>query len=817
MVSLGRNIRYAARTLAKSPGFAVPVVLTLTLGIGAATLMFSVVESVLLRPLPYPEQERLVEIVHAAPEFGLEALFASPAIYFTYRDENESFESIGLWDWDNSPATVIGSGTPESVPSLEVTHEVLGILGAEPILGRTFTDADDTPGYAPAVVLSFGFWQRQFGGASPLGQTLQVDGVVREVIGVLPESFAFFAYPADIFYPLQPRRAAAVFPGFDGRAIALLRDGVTVADANADVGRMIPLLSAEYPSPPGFSVEDFELVSRLTPLKQSIVGDLSGTLWMLMATVAALLLIAYANVANLILVRMEARQRDFAIRTALGASWARVVSVVLSEAVVLTLAATALGSIVAQAGLPILLNAGFVELPQLIRVRIDSVSWLFTGFVALLAAALLTLIPAIRVWYSKRSSSAPLTRRVVGIARESARTRHALLVAQVAMAVLLLVGSGLMVRSFIALRSVDPGFAESSGIQTFQVAISESDTESIEQAVRTHQAILGRLSELPGVERAAFAAFNDGLPMDGDGRSRPVYVEGRSPTDAAPGREISFVSPEYFEALSTPLLAGRTFEWTDVYDQRPVALVSENLARSEWGSATAALGRRVALQPSGPWIEVVGVVGDIRYNGLAQPAPESVSLPIAIGDDPAGTQMATFVVRGAGSGTTASLNEIRQAVWSVNGSLSLANIRTLDQLYEQSMARTTLALLVLALTGAAAFLLGLIGIYGVYSYAASQRRHEIAIRMALGAQQGQLRRMFLKHAVILTGIGAAIGLVAATALTRLISSQLFGVSALDPLTYIASALLLVTAGVIASYIPARRASAVDPQAVLAAE
>jgi predicted permease len=382
------------------------------------------------------------------------------------------------------------------------------------------------------------------------------------------------------------------------------------------------------------------------------------------------------------------------------------------------------------------------------------------------------------------------------------------------MAVLLLVGSGLMVRSFIALRSVEPGFSDPNGVQTFQIAIP--DTESIAQAVRMHQAIVDRVSELPGVERAAFAAFTDGLPMDGDGRLQPVSVEGQSPDDVVPGREISFVSPDYFEVLATPLLAGRTFEWTDVYDQRSVALVSASFARSEWGSAIAALGQRIALESSGPRSEVIGVLQDIRYDGLTQPAPQSVSLPIAIGDD-FGSRMATFVVRGARSGATASLNEIQQAVWSVNGSLSPANPGTLGQLYEQSMSRTTLALFVLALTGTAALLLGVVGIYGVYSYAASLRRHEIAIRMALGARQGQLRRMFLRHAVILTGIGAAIGVVAATALTRIISSQLFGVSVLDPLTYIASALLLVAAGAIASYLPARQASRADPQAVLAAE
>ncbi len=815
MTDLGGTLRRAVRTLARQPSFTVPVVLTLALGIGAATLMFSVVNGVLLRPLPYPDQDRLVEIVHAAPERGFDALFASPAIYFTYRDHSESFESIGLWDWDGSPATVIGSGEPESVPSLQVTHEVLDILGTAATLGRTFASTDDERGSTPSVVLSYGFWQRHFGGASALGRTLRVDGVAREIIGVLPEGFSFFEYPAEIVYPLQPRREAAAFPGFDGRAIARLKEGVTLDEANADVARMIPLVRAEFSA--GAARDRFELVPRLRPLEESVVGDLGGTLWPLMGTVVALLLIACANVSNLALVRTEARQRDLVIRAALGAGWSGMVKLVACEAAVLVLAAATLGLTLAHAALPVVLAMGIVDLPEVMRIEIDGAVLGFTAAAALAAIAVLTLIPLLRAGHWSRSAALSPGRRSVGIEHESARTRHSLLVAQVAVALVLLVGSGLMIRTFLALRDVEPGFVDPGQVQTFQVALSEADAGSIEQAVRTHEAVLDRLAVVPGVERAAFAGFTDALPLDGDGRSAPIRVAGAG-TGAPPDyAEVSFVSPGYFGVLGTALAAGRDFEWDDVYDRRRVALVSENLARAKWGSAAAAVGERITVPGSEAWFEVVGVTKDVRHNGLTQPAPESVSFPIPVGNGRLGTRTATFVVRSARAGTSAFVGELRRAVWRVNGNVSLANVRTLGALYEQSTARTSLALLVLLVTGSLALVLGFIGIYGVYSYAVLRRAHEIGVRMALGARQGQLRRMFLAHALALTGIGVAIGAVAALALTRLVSSQLFGVSPLDPPTYAASALMLVAAGVVASYLPARRASALDPQAVLTAE
>jgi predicted permease len=517
------------------------------------------------------------------------------------------------------------------------------------------------------------------------------------------------------------------------------------------------------------------------------------------------------------LVRIEARQRDMAIRAALGAGWSGVAKLVFSEAAVLTLVAAGLGLSLAHAALPGVLALGIVDLPRIMRVEIDGAVLGFTAVALLAAVGVLTVIPMTRLVFSLGSGSAQLGRRSPGVERDSARTRHVLLVAQVAIALLPLAGAGLMIRTFLELSDVEPGFTDPAEVQTFQIELSAADAESIEQAVRTHHAIVDRLAALPGVEGAAFAAFTDALPMDGDGRSAPILAE-RAGARATPDyAEISFVSPGYYGVLSTELMAGRGFEWDDVYGERRVALISETFARAAWGTPDAAVGERISLQGADTSFEIVGVTRDIRHDGLTLPAPRNVSVPIPVGEGGLGTRVATFAVRSARAGTSALVGEIAQAVWQVNGNVSLANVRTLGELYEQSMARTTLALTVLLVTGSVALVLAFVGIYGVYSYAVSKRAHEIGIRMALGAAPAQLRRMIVKHALALTGIGITIGVVLAITAARLASTQLFGVSPLDPPTYAASALVLALAAGVASYLPARRASALDPQAVLSTE
>ncbi len=807
-----RDVRYGGRALLRAPGFTAVATLTLALGIGATTAMFSVVNGILLRPLPYPDQDRLVELVHEARGAGIARILASPAVYFGYRTHSRAFEAVGLWDWDASPVTVTGAGEPESVRAVEMTHEVPEILGARPVLGRGFRPADDLPGAAPTAVISHAYWQRRFGGADPIGQTLVVEGVAREIVGVFPDWFRFFDYPADIFYPMQLVRAEAGFPQGDGRGLARLKPGVTLEQANADVRRMIPLVNAEF-GQPGPEFERMRFGPDLQPLRDMVVGDLGDTLWLLMGTIGLLLLIACANVANLVLVRTQSRRPELSVRAALGARSADLARVVLAENAIVGLAGGAAGVGLAYLGLPYLLSLGGDDLPYIMTVRIDRTVLL--GALALSALATLgfAFVPVLRFTRPQaRLAAAQEGERGVAGGHDGNRARHVLLVAQVALALVLLVGCGLMIRTFVTLRQVDPGFRDPSGVQTFQLTLPAGSADPGPPpgpVIREQHAIADRLAAVAGVQSAGFTSASDGLPLDGDGRSGSVRVEGRIARDTAPRpKEMQFASPMFFETMRTPLVAGRAFEWADVYQQRPVALVSDNFARAEWGSPAAALGRRIALGQAGPWLEVVGVVTDVRHNGLGEPAPETVILP------PIARQTATFVVRSPRAGTSALLGELRRAVWSVNGNLSLARVQTMGELYERSMARTSLTLTLLAITGALALVLGLVGIYGVVSYAVGQRQREIAIRIALGAGRGEVRRMFVRQALALVAVGVGIGLPAAAVLTRIMESQLFGISPLDPATHLAVALGLVLAAGLASYVSARRASSLDPVDVL---
>lgn len=827
-----RDLRYAMRSLRRNRTFTMVAVLTLALGIGATTAIFSVVNGILIQPLPYPEQDRLIELVHEAPGLGIDELFASPAIYFSYRDHSRTFESVGLWDWDRSPATVTGSGEPEAVQSLVVTHEFLAILGASPVMGRGFTEADDVPGSTPTAVISYGYWQRHFGGTGGLGQTLVVDGIPREVIGVLPPWFRFFDYPAEIFYPLQPVRSAARFPSFDGRGVARLKEGVTLDAANADVSRMIPILSTEFG---GSFNDDARFGPRLRFLKDSVVGKLEDTLWVLMATIGLLLLIACANVANLVMARTQARQQELAVRAALGAGWGGIARLIFTESTILGLAGGTAGLGAAYFSLPLLLSAGAADLPQIMSITIDSRVLMVTFGLSLLAAQVFALIPAIHFALPKLQIPSALHsggRSMTG-RRESNRVRHLLVVSQVSLALVLLIGCGLMIRTFHTLLKVDPGFRDPGRVQALQLTIPLADVRDAkrpgvpdaEKTVGMQNSILDRLAAVAGVDSAAFAAANDGLPLDGDGRSGSILIEGRTPDDNV-GIEVQFVSPNFFETLQTPLVAGRTFEWNDVYANRPVVLISENMARAVWGSARAALGKRVSWLPAGPWLEVLGVVGNVHHNGLNRPAPQTVSFPLVVNQPLSGMRTASFVIRSDRVGTPGFLEDLQKAVWSVNRNLSLGklqtlgvlgNVQTLGDLYRRSTARTSTTLLLLAIAGTLALVLGLIGIYGVVGYAVSQRKREVGIRLALGARQAEIRWLFVRHALVLAGIGVVIGIAAAVGLTRLMTSQLFGVGPMDPLTYAAVAAVLVAAAMLAAYLPARRASSVDPVDALKAE
>lgn len=809
-----RDLVHSFRTLRRAPSFTAAVALTLAVGIGAATLMFSVVKGTLLEPLPYPEQDRLVELVHEAPGIGIDNLRASPAIYFAYRDHAETFDSVGLWDWDDSPVTVVIDGEPESVASVEVTHEVLPLLGAEPLRGRTFTEADTRPGGAPTVILSYDYWQRRFGGVDVLGRMLLVRGIPREVIGILPPSFDFFDYAADVYYPLVLDRAAAAFPSFDGRGIARLKPGVTLDEANADAARVVPILWEEF-GIPGTGFESAGFRPRLVTLKDGIVGNLDDTLWLLTGTIGLLLAIGCVNGASLAIVRAERRRAEVAIRAALGADQTDVARLVLAETIVLCIAGTLLGLAAASIALPPLLSFFEAELPHIARVTVDRQVVVFAFAVALGAGAAMAAPPVARFIAARHSDALNLGAGAIAGGRPRDRTRHALVVAQVALALVLLVGSGLMVRTFIALSNVDPGFRDPDEVLTFQLTIPDPDDSlSARQIVQTQRAIAERLGAIPGVMSAAFAAFNDALPLDGDNRGGRVTLDAGMRGDGERTVEIQFVSPGFFETLGTPLLTGRGLEWNDVDASRRVVLVSEGFARAEWGDAEAAIGRFVDVD--GTW-EVVGVLEDVHHDGLERPAPDSVVFPLITADGPAGIETATFVVRSARVGTPGFVDELRAAVRDVSGGLALAEPRTLGDLYRRSTARTSIALSLLAAAAAIAMLLGLIGIYGAMSYSVTLRRREIGVRLALGGSPGRIRRAIVGRALALAGLGVVVGAAVAAALSRAAESQLFGVSPLDPATYaIVAAVLLIAAG-LAAYVPARQASSTHPVDVLKAE
>ena len=813
--NLARDFRFGCRALLRAPGFFVVAVVTLALGIGATTAMFSVVYGILLRPLPYPDQDRLVEIVHQGANGG--QMLASPAVYFGYRDYNRTFDAIGHWDWDSSPVTVSGDGEPESVTSLEMTHEVLQILGATPEAGRAFDADDDRPGAAPTVVISHGYWQRRFGGTPAIGRTLMVEGVAREIIGVLPQGFRFFDYDADVFYPLQHVRAEAQHPSGDGRAIARLKKGVTLEAANADVARMQPLLMQEFN--PGFKGPLPRIRPALRLLKDKVVGDLGQTLWLLMGTMSLLLLMACANVANLMLVRTQSRRSELAVRSALGAGRAAIARVVLSEAAVVGLVGGLAGVVLAYVGLPFLLSLGVDDLPQIMAVRIDPVVLLVAAAIAVGATLLAAAVPLTQV----TAAGTPHAEALRGTRSASEgpgglRTRQTLVIAQVATALVLLIGSGLMIRTYLELRRVAPGFRNADAVQTFLLTIPQTgplngdeNAANRDRLLNTQRALLDRLSAIAGVASVGFASGNDGLPLDGDGRQVSLipYVDGVQAADGlARVWEIQSASPGLFETMQTRIVAGRSLTWDDVVTQRQVMLVSESLARKEFRTPEAALGRRISAFPANPGAEIIGVIEDVHHDGLDQPAPALIVNP------PRAVPTAAFVVRSGRAGRADFMRDLRRAVASVSGDLSIAQPRTLGAMYRHSMGRASMTLTLLGITGALALVLGLVGVYGVVSYSVSRRRREIGIRLALGARQREVSAMFVRHALVLVVVGVGIGLAAAAVLTRLIASQMFGVSPMDVPTHAAVAFGLVAAASLASYVSARRGASVNPIEVL---
>lgn len=816
------GFKYILKRLARTPLFTAVTVLTLAIGIGANTAIFSVIEGILLRPLPFHNPDELVAVHHSAPGVNLDDAGAAPFLYFTYREDAKSFQSIGLWN--SGTASLTGLAEPEEIATLFVTPSVLSTLGVQPAAGRLFSEADGAPDGPPTVVLSYGYWRSKFGGdASLVGRTITLDGKSREVIGVLPETFRFLNEKPAGLLPIQLDRAKTFLGQFNYAEVARLKPGVTLSQATAEVGRLIPIAIDRFPAPPGFNAKMFveaRLGPRLQPLKDSLVGDLNKVLWLLMGTVGIVLLIACANVANLLLVRADGRQHELAIRAALGADCRRIARELLVESLTLGGIGGVVALAIAYGALTVLKAMAPANLPRVDEISIGVPVLLFTAAVSLAASVLFGLIPVLKHARPQLGTALRAGGRAVSESRDRQRARSVLVVVQVALALVLLISSGLMIRTFQALRHVDPGFTRPQEIQTLGISISESAVKDPQAVVRMEQNIRDRLAAVPGVTSAAFTTV---VPLSGGNWHDPIfaedkiYAEGQIP----PLRLYKFVSPGLVETMGNRLIAGRDLTWSDTYDKHRVGLVSENLARELWGDPQAAIGKRIRSTLKDAWREVIGVVNDERVDGLNQKAPTMVLFPVLLdnfsGDEVSVRRYVTFVVRSPRAGSTAFVNELSRAVWSVNPNLPLAGVRTMQEVYRRSLARTSFTLVMLALAGGMALLLGLAGIYGVMSYSVSQKTREIGIRVALGARNEEVIRMFVAHGARLAAVGIVCGLIAAAALTRFMSSLLFNVSAADPATYLAVCAGLVMAAVTASYLPALRATSVDPVEALRAE
>jgi predicted permease len=812
--------RQVVRRLRRAPLFTTVALVTLAVGIGANAAIFSVVEGVLLRPLPYPHPEELVGVWHTAPGVNITDLNSAPSLYFTYREESRVFRDVGLWQ--EQAASVTGLAEPERVSVLRVTDGTLALLGVPPAIGRTFSRADDKSGAAATVVLGYGYWQSRFGAdEAAVGRRLVVDGEPHEVIGVMPRSFRFLDVKADLFLPMRFDRSQVRLGNFSYQSVARLKPGRTLAEANADVARMLPLALERFPTPPGFSKKMFEearIAPNLRPFKQDLVHDVGKVLWVLMGTIGMVLLIACANVANLLLVRAEARQQELAVRAALGAGRAELARELLLESLALALAGGLLGLGLAYALVRLLAFLAPANLPRLDQIGIGPLELVFTLATSVAAGLLLSLIPIAK--YAGRHVISGLRggSRSVSDSRERHRARNGLVIVQVALALVLLVSSGLVIRSFQALRDVRPGFTRPEEVQTLRISIPESQVRDEEAAARMQRAILEKVEAIPGV---VSAGLSNGLPLDGDGWHDPLFAEDHAYAEGQlpPLRLFRFAAPGLLAAQGTPLVAGRDFTWSETWDRRPVVMVSENLARELWGGPTAALGKRVRETPSSTLREVIGVVADVHDDGLDREAPAMVYWPILMkGFEANGMcRSLAYVIRTPRAGTQSLLKEVREAVWSVNPNLPLASVRTLEGIYRRSMARTSFTMVMLALAGGMALLLGLVGIYGVISYTVSRRAREIGIRMALGARREELASMFVRQGLRLAAVGAACGLLVALGLGRVMSSLLFGVGAADPATLILVSVALVCAAGLASYLPARRVAEIDPAEALRAE
>jgi predicted permease len=801
------------------------VILVLALGIGATTAIFTLVDAVVISPLPFEKPEQLVSIQHFETGTGFGDAGQCAAWHFTYVDEAQVFQHLGMW-WDDQ-ALLAGGGHPEAVRSMEVTEGVLDALGLIPLAGRIFTATDMAPGSPPTVILAEGYWQSRYGSdPGVIGQTLEADGASREIVGVIPKEIRAVGEDPSVILPLQYDRSTLFVGNQGARAVGRLKAGVSIEAAAADLNRVLPLAWEKFPGGPVASSSNPDhFRAQVIPFQKAIIGPIANILWILLAGVGLVLLIACANVANLFLVRADGKEGEMAIRTAMGASGRRIGWEYLKESLILGVLGGAGGLVLAQVSLRSLLAMAPASLPRMDEIGVDARVLLFTALIALASALVFGSLPVLRQGRGNPVGALKEGGRGGMRTRKRNRAQNLLAMSQMALALVLLVSSGLLLKTFNGLRHVDPGFRNPENVQVLRLYIPPNEIRSSAEVASAYEAIVRRIQEVPGVESAGYATQ---IPMDGTGNVNPFFVRGRvdDPAEARTTRRHKWITEGYLETLQIPLLTGRSITWDDIHNRAPVALLSETLAREVFGSPEAAMGQFIAARPDPPvWKEVIGIVKDVREFGMEQDPPAMVYWPqVTLGfwegnapDQVQTWRSAGLAIRSDRVGTPGFRTALEEAIWDVDPNLPILRVHTLSALMANSMAALSFTLVLLGIAGGVALFLGLVGVYGVISYTVSQRTRELGMRMALGAEGRQILAMVARQGATLAGIGILVGLALAFSLTRLMTSILYDVSPADPGTYIVTATGLLAVALLASFLPAIRASRVDPVEALRAE
>lgn len=800
---LAQDLHYGLRMLVKNPSFTIVAVLALALGIGANSAIFSVVNTVLLRPLPYKNPGRLVMLWEEATHLGFPKNTPSPANFIDWRAQNTVFEAMAAMVERSFNLT--GVGEPERFDGRRVSANLFDLLGVQPQLGRAFRAEEDKPG-SRVVILSNGLWQHRFGGdPRVIGQAVSLNGESYTVIGVMPGSFQFPTRRDQLWVPLAfDAKEAASRGNHFLEVIARMKPGVTLQQAQAEMSTIAARLAQQYPE------ENLRVGSVVTALQEQVVGDIKPALLVLLGAVGFVLLIACANVANLLLARAAARQKEIALRLALGAGRSRLTRQFLTESVLLAVIGGAVGLLLSIAGLRVLKTFIPDTISQAQAISIDAKVLVFTGLVALVTGIIFGLAPAMQVSHLDINDTLKEGGRDAAGGTRGNRIRALLVIGEIAVSFVLLMGAGLLINSFMHLRNLHPGF-RANHLLTMKIPLSEVKYPDKERRSPFYAEVLRRVQALPGVQSAAVAG---NLPLTYDGDSMPIGIEGRTdpPPDQRPDVILRVVGPGYFSTMGIPLVRGRDFSEQDKADSARVVIVSEKTARHFWPGENP-IGKR--LKPGStsrniPWIEIIGVVKDVRQNDFVSEPKMQMYMPYQ--------QLNSFAPNALVVRTNVEplslTGAVRNAIWAVDKDQPVSNLRSMDEIVSEAVARQRFSMLLLGIFAALAMVLAAVGIYGVMSYSIAQRTREIGLRIALGAQKSDVLKMILRQGLRFVAAGLAIGLAASFVLTRVMASLLFGISATDPATFVSISLVLIAVALLASYIPAVRAMKIDPMLAL---